>query len=284
MGFIGSRGLMAMLILGLLPTPAARSAVAQDRPAAPSVALTNVGELRGQLGASINNAGAQLSFEASRRRPLFASRHPLLSEAHIGVGGSAAFTPAHARGGVWLEAAPVSVFVLRVGAEPAYYFGSFDSLTSFESRNDPFDTDSRRERQSAQSGTATRFYVTPRLQARAGRLIGVASADFEWWSSNAAGPFFYEPTRERLLDTSGDRVTTLTGAVLYEHALRKGRLTTGITHSRMRVDGGSLNQVNGRLFTLDRPSVTVSVSRYLDDPNKQNEWTAAMAIGFSLHR
>ncbi len=231
MGLMGTRGLMAMLILGLLPTPAARS------------------------------AAAQLSFESSRRRPLFASRHPLLSEAHIGVGGSAAFTPAHARGGVWLEAAPMSVFVLRVGAEPAYYFGSFDSLTSFESRNDPFDTDSRRARQSAQSGTATRFYVTPRLQARAGRLIGVASADFEWWSSNAAGPFFYEPTRDTLLDTSGDRVTTLTGAVLYEHALR-----------------------NGRLFTLDRPSVTVSVSRYLDDPNKQNEWTAAMAIGFSLHR
>ncbi len=162
MGLMGTRGLMAMLILGLLPTPAARS------------------------------AAAQLSFESSRRRPLFASRHPLLSEAHIGVGGSAAFTPAHARGGVWLEAAPMSVFVLRVGAEPAYYFGSFDSLTSFESRNDPFDTDSRRARQSAQSGTATRFYVTPRLQARAGRLIGVASADFEWWSSNAAGPFFYE--------------------------------------------------------------------------------------------
>lgn len=279
------------LALFLLVLGVALPAIAQDRGAAPA----SVTDLRGQLGASFNNAGAQLSLDLSRRRPLSRSRHPLLSDAHIGVGGSTAFTPAHLRAGVWLEAAPVSVFVLRVGAEPAYYFGTFDSLASFGSRRDAFDTDSRRERGGAASGTAARLYVTPTLRLRAGRFVGLASADLEWWWSNAAGPFFYEPTRDTLLDVSGDRLMTVTSAVLYEHPLATGRLTTGVTHSRQRVRGGSLNEIQrlgvvvirqseGHFLSLDRPSVTISASRYMDDPSKQGEWTASIAIGFSLRR
>ena len=285
------------LALCLLALGAALPAMADQEPASGElgVAPASVTDLRGQLGASINNAGAQLSFDLSRQRPLSRSRHPLLSEAHIGVGASTAFTPAHVRAGVWLEAAPVSVFALRVGAERAHYFGTFDSLASFDSRRDAFDTDSRRKRGGAASGTAVRLYVTPTIRLRAGRFIGLASADLEWWRSNAAGPFFYEPTRDTLLDVSGDRLTTVTSAVLYEHPLATGRLTTGVTHSRMRVRGRSLNEIQrlgivvvreseGQFLSLDRPSVTISASRYLDDPSKQGGWTAAMAIGFSLHR
>ena len=293
MRMIAIRQMTAFVVLGLLQTAAVPPAAAQER--APGAAPVTVTDFRGQLGASINNAGAQLSFDLSRRRPLSSSRHPLLSEAHVSVGGSTAFTPAHLRAGVWLEAAPTSVFVLRVGAEPAYYFGTFDSLASFDSRRDAFDPDSRRERGGAASGTAVRVYITPTLRLRAARFIGLASADVEWWSSNASGPFFYEPTRDTLLDVSGDRLTTVTSALLYEHPLATGRVTTGVTHSRLRVRGGSLNEIQrlgvvvvrqseGRFLSLDRPSVTFSASRYIDDPSKKGEWTASMAIGFSLHR
>jgi hypothetical protein len=43
------------------------------------------------------------------------------SEAHVALGGSTAITPAHARAGAWVEVAPVSVFVVRVGAEPGQF-------------------------------------------------------------------------------------------------------------------------------------------------------------------
>ena len=209
------------------------------------------------------------------------------------MGGTAAFTPAHVRAGIWAEAAPLSIFVLRVGAEPAYYFGTFDSLTSFGSRLDAFDTDSRHDLAGGEPGSAARLYVTPTLRVRAGRFIGLASADLEWWSSNAPGPFFYEPTRDTLLDASGDRLTTLSGAALYEHPLVAGRLTTGVTYSRMRGGDGSLNEVqrlggvavrqfSGRILAINRPSVTISASRYLDDPSKEGSWTASMTVGFSL--
>jgi hypothetical protein len=266
-------------------------AVSTELPAVPAGVL----DLHGQVGASINNLGVQQSFDLSWHKPLSASRRVMLSGAHVAVGGSSAITPAHVRAGAWVEVAPLSVFVVRAGAEPGRYFGTFNSLTSFDSRGDAFDTDSRRERGGATVGTATRLYVTPRLQFRAGRVIGAATADLEWWSSNAAGPFFYEPTRDTLLDAKGDRLIALTNVVLYEHPLNAGGFSAGLMHSRTRVNNASLNEIQrvgvlvirqfeGHLLGVARPSFTGVVSRYLDDPSKRGEWAAAMAIGFSLNR
>jgi len=291
----------ALVVIGVaLSAPcSAQSQSEGNEPRAVSSELLAVApgvlDLHGQVGASINNLGVQQSFDLSWRKPLSASRRAMLSGAHVAVGGSTAITPAHVRGGAWVEVAPLSVFVVRAGAEPGHYFGTFNSLTSFGSRSDAFDTDSRRERGSATSGRATRVYVTPTLQFRAGRVIGAATADLEWWSSNAAGPFFYEPTRDTLLDAKGDRLTALTNVVLYEHPLAAGGLSAGLMHSRTRVNDASLNEIQrvgvlvirqfeGRLLGVARPSFTGVVSRYLDDPSKRGEWGASMAIGFSLNR
>ena len=282
--------------LALVAAMAAVPVAAQEPVTGPPVAPATVRELRGQLGASINTLGVQQAFDLSWRRVLSTSGRPLLSEAHVAIGGSTAITPAHVRAGAWVEMAPVSVFVVRAGVEPAQYFGTFNSLTSFDSRPSAFDTDSRRERGGATSGTATRLYVTPTLQFRAGHLVAATSADLEWWSSSAAGPYFYEPTRDTLLDVHGDSLTTLTSAVLYEHPLASGgHVSAGLMHTLTRVDHHSLNQVqrlgivairqlNGELLGLAKPSFTGSVSRYLDDPSKRGEWTATLAIGFSVRR
>lgn len=277
-----------------------RASQAGTTQSAPSTTSTTrpggVTELRGQLGASINELGIQQSFDLSWRRALSASPNPMLSEAHVAVGGTTAFTPAHVRGGVWAEVAPLSIFVIRVGAEPAYYFGTFDSLTSFASRRDVFDDDIRRDRNAAASGTVTRLYVTPTLQFRAGHFVGATSGSFERWSSNASGPFFYEPTRDTLLDVNGDHLMALTSGVLYEHPLAGGgTFSGGLMHALTRVNGDALNQIqrvgivairqfDGRWLGVAKPSVTVNVSRYLDDPSKQNQWSAAIAIGFALAR
>jgi len=262
----------------------------------PDTVPTGVLELRGQLGGSINNLGVQQSFDLSWRRSLSASPRPILSEAHVAVGGSTAFTPAHVRGGVWVELAPVSMFVVRVGAEPAHYFGTFDSLTSFDSRRDAFDTDSRRERGGAVSGTATRVYVTPTLQFRVGRLLGATSADLEWWVVRCCGTILLRTharhaarCERRSVDDTDER------CALRAPAGGRGQISAGLTHALTRVTHDSLNEIqrvgvvairrfDGRVLGFARPSVTATVSRYLDDPSKRGEWSGALAIGFSLHR
>lgn len=252
--------------------------------------------VRGQLAASVNNAGLQQSVEWSWRRPLFSSTHALLAEAHVSAGASAAITPASLRGGIWVEIAPVSFFVLRAGFDPSHYFGTFDAITSFDRRDAAFDDDSRKARASARAGRTLKYFLSPTLRARAGHVAGQVSLDVERWSSSAAGPYFYEPTRDTLLAAAGDRALSASTVLLYEHSLDGGgSLSVGPVHSLMRVHGVSLNQVQrvGAIgihqarathFGLVAPRTTVVVTRYLNDASKRGQWSAAVAVGFSIGR
>lgn len=274
---------------------AASWAGAQTAPAPVAVPVT-IKEVQGQLGASINNAGLQQSFDASWRRKLSASANPLLSEAHVSAGGWTGVTPASLRAGAWVEIAPVSFFVLRAGVDPAQYFGNFDSVTSFDNRLEAFDSDARKARANAKAGRTTKFYVTPTLQLRAGHFAGQSSLDLEHWSSTAAGPLFYEPTRDTVLEVSGDHLATLSTVVLYEHEQRSGgKFSIGPMHSLMRVHSSDVNrvqragvvmiqQMTGRHFGLSNPRATVMLARYLDDASKRGQWSAAIAVGFALKR
>jgi hypothetical protein len=260
-------------------------AFAQSGPtASPAPAST---ELRTQFGASINNAGAQQSLEWMRRR------------SWLQTAAVASVTPSNVRAGVWAQVTPVPFIVVRAGVEPAYYFGTFDSLMTFESRNAPFDPDSRKDRGGATTGSVLRWYVSPTFRFRVGRIVGAATADVERWSSSASGNFFYEPTRDTLLATGGDRLTALRHVVMYEHVKASGTsISIGGIHTLQRVNGFKSNQLNqveklgvlvvtqseGRLGGLARPSLILSVSRYLDDPSKEGGWTASVSAGVSLRR
>ena len=288
----------AMLVAVLWSAPAAAQsggpALAGGSSAAPAVT-----ELRTQLGASINNLGVQQSLEWSRRKPLAPGAGPMRSEAHVQLGATASVSPSYARIGVWGQVAPLSILVVRAGVEPAFYFGTFDSLMSFDRRDTPFDTDTRKARGGATTGTVWRWYVTPTLRARLGSMVAAATADWERWSASVTGPLFYEPTRDTLLDKSGDSLIALRHVVMYEHVRASGAtVSLGGIHTLQRVHGfkgAQLNQVqklgvlfatqsDGRFAGLARPSLTVMVAHYLDDPSKEGGWTAAVAVSVSLHR
>ena len=249
-------------------------------------------EVRGQLGASINNLGLQNTVDVSWNWPLSTSRQPLLSGAHVKAGVTNALTPAQARLGGWVEVSPLSVLDIRVGADPSAYFGTFNSLQSFGSYQEPFDTDARKARGGGKAGTAARFYVSPTLKMKAGPVVAATTADVEWWRSNASGEFFYEPTRDTLLKSGGDRLFVTTSVVMYQKAMTSGTLSAGALHSLTRVADAPDNQIQklGAIvvrefglarFHLPRPRFTAIVSRYLDDPSKHGQWSGAVAIGFS---
>ena len=288
----------AMLVAALWSVPVAAQSGGQA-PAAGSTTAPAVTELRTQFATSINNLGVQQSLDWSRRKALAPGAGPMRSEAHVQFGATASVSPSYARIGVWGQVAPLSILVVRVGVEPAYYFGTFDSLMSFDRRDTPFDTDTRKGRGGATTGTVWRWYVTPTLRARFGSIVSAATADLERWSASATGPLFYEPTRDTLLETGGDTLIALRHVVMYEHVRASGtRVCMDGIHSLPRADGfkgAQLNQVqklgvlfmtqsDGRFAGLARPSLTVMVARYLDDPSKEGGWTAAAAVGVSLRR
>jgi len=248
--------------------------------------------ITGQAGASINNAGVQTTLEVSWLRPLSTSTHPLLSGAHVATGVVHALTPAQTRLGAWVQYAPLSIVDIRAGVDPSAYFGTFNSLQGFDGYGEAFDSDARKSRAGGEPGFSVRTYVAPTLKMKAGPFLASAGAELEWWRASADREFFYEPTRDTLLKSGGDRIIRTTAVVLYRRALESGSLAVGPIHTTSRVPDARHNDVrrigmlavreyDGRRFGLPRPKLTLMVGRYLEDPSKDGEWTAAAAIGFS---
>lgn len=248
-------------------------------------------EVRGQVGASINNAGLQNTLDVSWTWRTSTSRHPLLSGAHIATGVTHALTPTQVRLGGWFEYSPLSILDLRAGFDPSAYFGTFDSLMGFSSYGDPFDPDARQARGGARTGMARRVYVAPTLKFKAGPFVASSTAEVEWWRSTAGAAFFYEPTRDTLLKSDGDRLITTTSAVMHQWGHASSLLSIGALHTLSQVSDVHYNRIQklgviaikefaATHYRLPKPRVTVVVAKYLEDPMKQGEWTAALAVGF----
>lgn len=236
-------------------------------------------EMRGQLGASINNAGIQQTLEMSWIRP------------RISAGVVHGLTPAQTRLGGWLQVSPAPFFDLRAGVDPSAYFGTFNSLQGFDSYGDAFDKDARDTRAGAKAGYSLRAYLAPTLKMKAGPIVAAATAELEWWRASEDAPFFYEPTRDTLLKSSGDRLMTTSSVVMYQ----RGAISAGGIHTSMRVFDARRNDVQKlgaivihesavKRFGLSNPRVTLVVAKYLQDPSKEGQWTAAAAIGFRTRR
>jgi hypothetical protein len=126
--------------------------------------------------------------------------------------------------------------------------------------------------------------------------VALASGDIERWYASAPGPWFYEPTRDTLLESNGSTVAASRTVVMYEHVTRAGtRLGVGGLHTLQEVDRRQLNKVqrlgaigtlqsDGRWRFLNRPAMNVIVARYLDDPSKDGGIFAAFTLATTLRR
>jgi hypothetical protein len=249
------------------------------------------------LGFSVNKLGLQHVLDLHWTRRLTASRSPLLADAHVSAGLSHVITPSYTRLGAWVELAPLSIFEIRAGAEPAVYFGTFGSLMSFGSYADSFDDSTRDARKGeARWGTGSRFYLSPTLKMKLGPLVAASSADLEWWRSSAAGPLYYEPARDTLLKVGGDRVLNSSSVLLRQHDLgEKGKLSYGLAHSLTYVFDAPANRSQrigvvvvrrfaSRRFGLHAPRIGGQVSYYLSDPSRKGQLTAGLGLSIGLAR
>jgi hypothetical protein len=254
-------------------------------------------ELTEGVGGSVNPLGLQNRIDLRWERPLTTSRRQILEAAHLAVGLSHALTPSYTRFGFWAEVAPLSILSVRAGAEPTAYFGTFGSLMSFPHYTDPFDDEAREAQEDeARAGTASRFYVSPRLQMKVGSMVAAGGVDFEWWRSSADGPLFYEPSRDTLLEVRRGRCLTAASAVLRQHDLpRGGRLRYGLVHRLTYVFDAPANRSqrlgvaltydsSRRILGVDHPRFEAEVLHYLDHPFRQGQWAAGLKLSITLGR
>jgi hypothetical protein len=277
---------VALMAIALVPAAYAETLEAPD--------FTR--KLQTSLGASMNPLGVQNAWELSWSRPLSGSSHPLLADAHVSLGLSSRLTPAYGRAGAWVEVAPLSILEVRVGAEPVGYFGTFHSLQPFDSYDDAFDEDARKARPGAEAGLAARVYVAPALKAKAGRLLFRSRAELEWWKASAPGPFFYEPFRDTLLRSSGDGLIateTLLLWSMWDDGQKK--LLLGPVHDLTLVPDARQNRrqdvglmgvwgLGPHKLGLQDPVVYVKLVRYIEEPNRDGQLGAQVAVGFALKK
>jgi hypothetical protein len=254
-------------------------------------------EVQDTLGISVNNLGLQNGLSVSWGWPLPRSDAALRRDAHVSVGLSHTISPSYTRVGASFDLVPLSVLGIHGGVEPAFYFGSFHSLTSFDSASDAFDRDALEARSDhASAGAAARAYLGPTIQLRVGHLAAQSSANLEWWWSNAPGPYFYEPARDTLLRAAGDRLLTTTSVLLLERPGRSGhRLSGGLIHQFSEVLDTPLNRTQslglmmvredgGRHLGLNRPRLLGHLSYYLTDRSKKGQLCATLALSVALGR
>lgn len=247
------------------------------------------------LGLSVNQLGLQHVLHLRWVWSLTASKNPLLGNAHVSAGLSHYITPSYTRLGAWVELAPLSILDLRAGAEPGVYFGSFGSLMSFDGYADPFDNAAREARKDeARSGTGSRLYLSPTLKTKLGPLVATSSANLEWWRSNAAGPLYYEPARDSLLNAGGGRVLNTATALLRQHDLAgRGKFSYGLGHyltyvfdapanRSQRVGVIVIRQFGPRRFGLNAPRIGAQASYYLSDPSRKGQLTASLGLSIGL--
>ncbi len=244
------------------------------------------------LGASYNQLGLQHVLGVRWTWPLSSATRPLLADSHAATGLAHTLTPSYVRVGVWAELAPLSILGVRAGAEPGSYFGTFGSLRSHRS----YDSCQDRECGTAgRPGNGGRLYLSPSLRLRFGSIAVASTATLEWWWASASGPFYYEPSRDTLLRSAGDRLLAVS-TVLVRQTPRGdgGQLTYGLTHDLTEVWAAPGNRaqrlgvVAARRLAMGRrgssATVGLRVGYYVQHPERRGQLTVAAAVSLERAR
>lgn len=252
-------------------------------------------EMRSGIGASFEPLGVQNVFDVAWTRPLTRSSHPLLSRAHVSFGLSQRLTPAYDRLNLWLEFAPLSILDLRVGLEPGAYFGTFNSLLYFPDATTRFDDDARKARRDeASAGFSGRVFAASTLKVRVGPLVARAKAELEWWRARDRGAYFYEPSRDTLVPSTGAALVVGEAVLLHETRMAGGRsLLVGplyeltwveATPENRKQDAGvaAVFHLGRRALGLREPALSSKVFYYLEHPFRRHEVGAQVSLTFAI--
>jgi hypothetical protein len=126
--------------------------------------------------------------------------------------------------------------------------------------------------------------------------VATAGAELEWWRSNADEPLFYEPSRDTLLESRGDRVVRTSVVVAHESVGPAGRrLLVGVNHRTSHVPGVPAADVDrpgllaawtlgDRRLGLREPTLLVNLFYYRADPYKKDEPGLNVGVRLRLGR
>jgi len=186
------------------PPPALEEA-APSEPAGPVRSVPGVPPFhrlwyRSSTFARINPLGLQSILDIGWRYQLIKRPGTLYKDSYVFVGPTVNVSPSFVRGGVRVEAMPVSLLRLHAQYQGIVYTGAFDNLSSFPSLDSDF-SDRAMGEGDAYVTTGGVFNVGARVQMKVGAFALRNTSDFAYWHLNLrdGDEAFYEQFWDRMI-------------------------------------------------------------------------------------
>ncbi len=246
------------------------------------------------IAAQTNPDGMAVSLGWYRRWGRAIDKELGIPSSYLQTGVGISTTPAYGRislHGEWLAAVFAKV---RFQYDQYRFYGTNTSLLSFPTGTAAFgkgEVDALEGRE--QAGNGNRILVRPTLYAKAGPVILMNQTDLAYFHFTGAGPYFLEWTYETLLK-DGDHVVENRTNVLYPFLQGPGdvSLLAGPYFEIMHTGAADLTRKRagvmaswvpwGSIGPLMRPRFYGQVGYYLQDRNRDGEYTAAFGMGCDL--
>ncbi len=250
--------------------------------------------LQTDIAAQTNPEGLLLSLGGFRRRIMATDRELGIPSSYLQAGIGIGSTPAYGRASVHAEWLAAVFTKIRVQYDFYRFYGTNTSLLSFPSGKASFGRSEVKALEGTEeAGSGSRFLIRPTLYAKAGPLLIMNQTDIAYFHFSGRGPYFLEWTYETLLK-DGDYLIENRTNFLYEIMKGPGEvsLLAGPYYEFMHTAAADLERQRAGVMAywvpreamgpLKRPRFFAQVGYYIQDRNREGEYTAAAGMGFDL--
>jgi len=256
----------------------------------PALALNNETKLAEiDLVGLYNPLGFSFATKAYWRNEYRQDTSELWDGLYYQAGAQLRLTPAYSQAGFHIEWLPIAVTKLKLQYDRLYFSGSFGSLLSFASADQPFDDNDLEAREGEEtSAYASRTAVSVTLQARVNQFVVrniLEQIDYEFPGN---GPFYLEREFELLLATD-DQVFSNQLYLLVENKNKERDRYIGPYHDYVHVDKSDqtrerlgvtwLQQYKQPVAGVQSPRWYIQAGHYLQDPNRKDELYFILGVG-----
>lgn len=253
-------------------------------------------KVAGALFLQYNHSAVVADLEANWTWKLSKSENLIVKDAHFAIGVGNQLSPGHDALRAWVELSPLSIVDLRAGVEGVAYFGTFGHLVGFPGYGSDMTDDALiLKKDEAVSRSGRRFYFSPALKMRLGRVSFRSGADFESWKIHRApGTVVYEPIRATGIASAGASLVNVSTVVLFDvsrggavEKLRIGamhdylRVWDAPENDKKRVGAIAIAKLGESLFGARKPELVVSAFGYVGTRNREG-FGAFAALTFAI--
>jgi len=250
--------------------------------------------IQADLAAQTNPEGLMVSAGGYHRWIAGTDKELGIPSSYFQTGVGIGSTPAYGRASLHAEWLAAVFAKLRIQYDYYRFYGTNTSLLSFPSGAASFGkADVEAREGTEQAGSGNRFLIRPTVYAKAGPVVIVNQTDLAYFHFTGRGPYFLDWTYETLL-RDGDHLIENRTNVLYPAIQGPGEvsLLVGPYYEIMHTAAADLKRQRAgvmaywvpwdALGSFKRPRFFAQVGHYMQDRNREGEYTGAIGMGFDL--